>query len=232
MARIFLFDIDNTLLNSGGAGGRAMNLAFGDLFGISNGFEGVEFSGRTDSAILRDGLLLHRLPDGDFPALLAHFKARYFRHLARTLPQTGGHVLPGVPALLRALVDAEGVRVGLATGNFRRGAMMKLEYYGIRHFFRGGGFGEDSEERSEVVALAIRRLGSRPRGPAYRTGRRNPVYVVGDTPIDIEAARANGAAAVGVATGSSSVEKLTAAGADIVFPDFSDVASVLGVLLS
>jgi len=225
MARIFLFDIDNTLLNSGGAGGRAMNLAFGDLFGIGNGFEGVEFSGRTDSAILRDGLLLHRLPDGDFPALLARFKARYFRHLARTLPQTVGRVLPGVPALLRALSDAEGVRVGLATGNFRRGAMMKLEYYGIRSFFSGGGFGEDSEVRSEVVALAIRRMGSRPRG-------RNPVYVVGDTPIDVEAAKANGVVAVGVATGSSSVEKLTAVGADIVFPDLSDVASVLGVLLS
>jgi phosphoglycolate phosphatase len=103
--------------------------------------------------------------------------------------------------------------------------MMKLEYYGIRHFFRGGGFGEDSEQRNEVVALAIRRMGSRPRG-------RNPVYVVGDTPIDVEAAKANGAVAVGVATGSSSVEKLIAVGADIVFPDLSDVASVLGVLLS
>jgi len=225
MARIFLFDIDNTLLNSGGAGARAMNLAFRDLFAIENGFEGVDFRGRTDSAIFRDGLLLHRLPDGDFPALLARFKTIYLRHLRRTLPQMQGRVLPGVPSLLRALQDAEGIRIGLATGNFRRGGMMKLEHYGIRPFFRSGGFGEDSERRSEVVALAIRRLGGRP-------GGRNPVYVVGDTPIDVEAAKANRALAVAVTTGSSSAEELTRAGADVVFPDFGDVASVLGVLLS
>jgi len=225
MARIFLFDIDNTLLNSGGAGGRAMNLAFRDLFGIGNGFDGVEFSGRTDTAIFHDGLLIHRLPDGDFPALLARFKASYVEHLARALTETRGHVLPGVPALLRSLSETEGVRLGLATGNFRRSAMMKLEYYGIRPFLRGGGFGEDSELRSEVVALAIRRLGGRP-------GGRNPVYVVGDTPIDVEAAKANGAVAVAVTTGKSSAEDLTRAGADAVFPDLSDVASVLGVLLS
>jgi len=225
MARIFLFDIDNTLLNSGGAGGRAMNLAFRDLFGIENGFSGVEFSGRTDTAIFRNGLLLHHLPDGDFPALLARFKASYLRHLARTLPQTRGRVLPGVPALLRTLSETEGVRLGLATGNFRRGAVMKLEYCGIHPFFRSGGFGEDSELRSEVVALAIRRLGGRPWG-------RNPIYVVGDTTIDVEAAKSNGAVAVAVTTGTSSAEDLARAGADAVFPDLSDVASVLGVLLS
>jgi phosphoglycolate phosphatase len=225
MAKIFLFDVDNTLLNSGGAGSRAMNLAFRDLFGVENGFDGVEFTGRTDSAIVRDGLRLHRLPDGNFPALLARFKDSYLRHLARTLPQVKGRVLPGVPALLEALTGAEGVRLGLATGNLRRGAMMKLKYYGVRAFFRGGGFGEDSELRSEVVALAIRRLGGRP-------GGRNPVYVVGDTPLDMDAAKANGALAVGVATGSTSVEHLQRSGADIVFPDFSDVPSVVAVLLS
>ena len=225
MTKIFLFDIDNTLLNSAGAGSRAMNLAFRDLFNIDNGFEGVEFSGRTDSAIFRDGLLLHRLPDGDFPALLARFRTSYLRHLGRALPERPGRVLPGVPALLRTLSQTEGVRLGLATGNFRRGAMMKLSHYGIRPFFRSGGFGEDSEQRSEVVALAVRRLGSRP-------GGRNPVYVIGDTPLDVEAARANAALAVGVATGKNSAEELTRAGADIVFPDLGDVASVLGVLLS
>ncbi len=225
MTRIFLFDVDNTLLNSGGAGGRAMNLAFRDLFGIGDGFEGVEFSGRTDSSILRDGLRRHRLPDGDFPALLARFKASYVRHLARTLPEMHGSLLPGVPALLRSLSNTEGVRLGLATGNFRRGAMMKLEYYGIRPFFRSGAFGDDCERRDELVALAIRRLGSRP-------GGRNPVYVIGDTPIDVDAAKANGAVAVAVATGKSSAEELARAGADAVLPDFRDVASVLGVLLS
>jgi phosphoglycolate phosphatase-like HAD superfamily hydrolase len=225
MASIFLFDVDNTLLNSGGAGSRGMNLAFRDLFGIDSGFDGVEFSGRTDSAIFRNGLLLHHLPDGDFPTLLTRFRASYLRHLAHTLRETKGYVLPGVPALLRSLSEAQGVRLGLATGNFRRGAMMKLEHYGIRRFFRTGGFGEDSEMRSEVVARAIRRLGGRP-------GGRNPVYVVGDTPIDVEAAKANGAVAVAVTTGTSSAEDLARAGAHVVFPNLGDVASVLGVLLS
>ena len=203
-----------------------MNLAFRDLYGIENGLQEVEFAGRTDRAILRDALALHRLPKADFRALVGRFEEVYVRQLRRTLVEaTGGRVLPGVHELLRALRSAPGTRLGLATGNFRRGAFMKLEHYQLRRFFADGGFGEDSEDRGEVVAAAIRRLNSAEPAPP------GSVYVVGDTPIDIEAARANGARAVGVATGRSSVEELSGAGADLVFADFADLTSVLGALL-
>jgi len=217
---LFLFDIDQTLVNSGGAGGRAMNLAFRDLFGIENGFQGVEFSGRTDTAIFRDALRLHHLPQDDFPALLSRFEAAYVAHLAHTLVEAEGRVLPGIPQVVAGLAGTTGVRVGLATGNFRRGAMLKLEHYGLSALLREGGFGEDSEDRAEVVALAAGRLGGG-----------NAVFVIGDTPLDVEAALANGYSAVGVATGRSTIDDLRAAGATLVFPDFADADHALRELL-
>jgi len=230
---LFLFDIDNTLVNTGGAGGKAMNLAFRDLFGIENGFQGVEFSGRTDTAIFRDALRLRRIPEDEFPALLRRFEDAYAAHLAHTLTETEGRVLPGIPQVVATLAGTRGVRVGLATGNFRRGAMLKLEYYGLSTHLREGGFGEDSEDRAQVVALAVQRLegdGSRTTA-SRRAGRRPSVFVVGDTPLDVEAALANGFAAVGVATGRNSMDDLRAAGAGLVFPDFGDVDDVLRELL-
>ena len=204
-----------------------MNLAFRDLYGVENGFQGVEFAGRTDRAILLDGLELHRLPTADFEVRVGEFEETYLRHLRTTLAEaSGGRVLPGVRELLTALESTPGTRLGLATGNFRRGAFMKLEHYQLHHFFPEGGFGGDSEDRSEVVAAAIRRLNSaEPLAPKC-------VCVVGDTPIDVEAARANGARAVGVATGRSSTTELSAAGADLVFADFADWKSALDALLS
>jgi phosphoglycolate phosphatase len=220
--KLFLFDVDNTLLYSGGAGGRAMDLAFRDLYGIDNGFRTVEIAGRTDRAILRDGLRLYRLPQSDFDSQLSTFEETYVQHLPRTLVEAaGGRVLPGVRELLTSLQSRPDARLGLATGNFRRGAFLKLNHYDLAHFFGDGGFGEDSEERAMVVAAAIKRLSGGAPIPA------SSVYVIGDTPIDVEAARANGVHAVAVATGRSSADDLARAGADLVFADLSDLASVL-----
>jgi phosphoglycolate phosphatase len=224
--KLFLFDVDNTLLYSGGAGGRAMDLAFRDLYGVDNGFRTVEIVGRTDRGILRDGLRLHRLPQSDFDSQFSRFEERYVQYLPRTLVEaTGGRVLPGVRELLTSLQSRPDARLGLATGNLRRGAFLKLNHYDLGRFFGDGGFGEDSEDRAMVVAAAIRRLNSGASTPA------SSVCVIGDTPIDVEAARANGARAVAVATGRSSADELARAGADLVFADFSDLASVLEALV-
>jgi len=169
MPRVALFDIDNTLLYTGGAGSFAMNAAFNELYGVPDGFARVEFSG------------------------------------------------PGFPQLLAALRDA-GVRLGLATGNFSEAARIKLEYYGIAEYFEGGGFGEVSLDRSDVVAAAIRNVanGARP----------SDVLVVGDTPHDITSATANGAIGVGAATGKFTVEELRDSGAAMVYEDFADWEAV------
>ncbi|MDP2948526.1 MAG: haloacid dehalogenase-like hydrolase [Chloroflexota bacterium] len=226
MTKLFLFDIDMTLLWSGGAGVKAMNLAFAQAFGISDAYANVEFTGRSDASIFRDAARLHGL-DGDFASLLARFQDVYHAILAQTLGETQGRVMPGIPELLAALRAAPGAFLGLATGNFRQAARLKLEHYGLHDFFLAGGFGDDSQDRAQIVALAIERLAQ----AASQDGPRQ-VCVIGDTPLDVAAARANAARPVAVATGSFSVQDLEAAGAELVFPDFSRWQEALGALLA
>ena len=223
MTRALLFDIDNTLLWSGGAGSLAMNAAFRDLFGIDNGFARVEFSGRTDRYIFAEALRQHAI-EGDFEVYLAEFSRRYFSLLPEALRQKQGRLMPGFPQLLEALSGRSDVRLGLATGNFSEGARLKLAYYGLDSFFSGGAFGEESEDRNDVVLLAVQRLadGARP----------EEILVIGDTPHDVTSALANGVVAVAVATGRHSADELRRCGAQIVFEDFSDWQRAAAKLLS
>ena len=201
-----------------------MYRAFAELFGLENGLDGVEFAGRSDAAIFRSALDKNGLPSDDFPDLVRRFRAVYNRHLAETLREaTGGRVLPGVRELLTALQSRPDVRLGLATGNFREGAELKLNHFGLWHFFGGGAFGEDGEERAELVAAAISRMSD-------GVPDRGAIYVIGDTVYDIEGAKANGAVAVAVNTGGTTAERLRAAGPDILFPDLSDLRAVLVAL--
>jgi phosphoglycolate phosphatase-like HAD superfamily hydrolase len=227
LARLYLFDIDNTLLNSGGAGAKAMTLAFEEIFGVADAFVGIEYTGRSDIAIFRDGALAHGLDvNGQFPELLARFREAYFSFLPQTLRQNPGRVMPGMPEVLAALEATPGAHMGLATGNFSLSARLKLEYYGLERFFQTGGFGEDSDERAEIVARAIERVAAlaADAGP-------HSTFVIGDTPLDVAAALANGVVAVGVATGTFSVDALKEAGAGLVFPDFSRWQDVMAALL-
>ncbi|HUF54118.1 MAG TPA: HAD family hydrolase [Dehalococcoidia bacterium] len=210
--RVVLFDIDNTLLYTGGAGSHAMNRAFAELYGVDDGFRRIEFSGRTDLFILQGGLE-HGGIEGGAGEHLPRFIEAYIRLLPESLRERDGHVMPGFPELLEALRGA-GAMLGLATGNFSDGVRLKLDFYDLSRYFEGGGYGEVSLERSDVVAAAMRAVanGATP----------EDVIVVGDTPHDITAALANGALGVGVATGTYAQEDLHASGAHAVFPDFSD----------
>jgi len=227
--RIILFDVDQTLLYSGGAGSRAMAKAFLELYGIEDGFGRVEFSGRTDSSILQQALRQHGLLDGDdawFETERKRFQGTYYRLLEPTLEEvTGGTVMPGVPALLARLSEEPGVRQGLATGNFREAAFIKLRYFQLDGHLDEGGFGEDALDRGEMVGVAIERLANGS-APDPRS-----VWIVGDTPLDIAAAQANGARSLGVGTGSSSAEELRSIGADVSLDDLSDLDAVLSALL-
>ena len=223
MPRVFLFDIDNTLLYTGGAGGIAMARAFEDLYGVPNGFAGIEFSGRTDRYILQGGLDAHGI-EGGCEAHLEGFTRRYYELLPGALRGRRGRLMPGFPELLDALSDEPGVRLGLATGNFREAARIKLEHYGLDRYFSGGGFGEWSLERADVVRTAMESVadGARP----------DEIFVIGDTPHDVTSALANGVLAVGVATGGYAVESLRASGAHLVFEDFSDWRAAVERLLT
>ena len=219
--RTILFDIDNTLLYTGGAGGHAMNRAFAELFGIDDGFRKIELSGRTDLFILQSALEHGEITGGPLEHMGA-FVSAYARLLPESLVERKGHVMPGFPQLLTKLRES-GAQLGLATGNFSEGARLKLEFYELAGHFDGGGFGEVSRERAEVVAVAIREVAGE--------GQPADVMVVGDTPHDITAALANGAIGVGVATGNYSVEELRESGAQITFEDFSDHESAAEQLL-
>jgi len=220
VSRAFLFDIDNTLLYTGGAGSFAMNSAFREIFGIEDGFGKVEFSGRTDLFIVSEGLRQHGV-DGDVQRNIERFVSRYYELLPSALRDREGSLMPGFPELLDAL--SGDAKLGLATGNFSRSAGMKLAHYGIDSFFEGGGFGEVSVDRAAVVKAAIENVADG-RGP-------EDVVVIGDTPHDITAALANGVRAVGVATGNYSVDDLQSSGADLVFENFASYESAAATLL-
>lgn len=223
-----LFDVDQTLLYSGGAGSLAMGRAFQQRYGIDDGFRGVEFTGRTDWSILRAAMREHALLDrfdGRFEDEMAAFQQTYFALLEPTLREvTGGRVMPGVPELLAALAERRGARLGLATGNFREACFIKLRYFSLDAHLREGGFGDDAEDRGELVRVAIERVAG---GGAVDGAA---VWVIGDTVLDVAAARSNGARALAVATGSTPPEALRDAGADVVVDDLSDTAAVLSIL--
>ena len=221
MTRLFLFDIDLTLIRTSGAGAAAMTEAFASMLGVPDAFAGVTFAGRTDRAILREVLARHG-HDGDPEGFVAAFRERYLPCLERQLRQRGGEVLPGVRETLSAVAALPGARLGLATGNFRAAAEIKLRHFDLWAPFADGGFAEDGEDRRDVVAAAIRRLTGRDGADA--------VVVLGDTPDDISAAKANGAVAIGVATGFTGAALLAASGADLVLDDLSDPALMLRLL--
>jgi len=221
--RIFLFDIDGTLLSSGGAGKAAMEAALASEFGVTEIRGRVPFSGRTDRAIGQDLFRHHGIEDT--PDNWQRFLTAYLRHLPGCLASHDGRVLPGIAALLEQLAGAEDVAVGLLTGNVRDGARVKLGYYDLFHHFAFGGFGDVHLERNDVAREALtavqRHLGQ-PVSPEQ-------VWVIGDTPLDVRCARSIGARALAVATGWHSLADLAAEKPDLLLADLSDAVPLLNL---
>jgi len=167
----------------------------------------------------------HGVTDGSLEAAVSAFAEAYLAEFPRSLAEKGGRVLPGVPELLDAL-DHEVPGFGLATGNLRRGAAAKLGHFGLWERFAGGGFGDSHSVRAELVRRAS------PSCEALRVGA-DPAntIVLGDTPLDVEAAHRAGAKALGVGTGRFTAVELLAGGAEFAVDDLSDTARVLEILL-
>jgi phosphoglycolate phosphatase-like HAD superfamily hydrolase len=226
---LILFDIDGTLVLTGRAGMRAMNRACADLVRAENAMAGVTFAGRTDWSILDDILRNHgHTLDA---TLLDELRGRYVAHLAEEIQFPGegvNDVMPGIRPLLDALAARADVRTGLLTGNFVEGARIKLEHFDLWKYFAWGAFGGDAANRNELVPIAAAR--ARDHGIDVDVIRPADVFVVGDTPNDVECALVAGATPVAVATGSYTVEQLRSAGADIVFDDLGDTNAFLRLL--
>jgi phosphoglycolate phosphatase-like HAD superfamily hydrolase len=224
---LLLFDIDGTLLLSGGAGVRAMTMAFEQVFGVAEAFATSDVAGRTDTFLLARALQDAGVPDT--PDHHARFRAAYVAILRDEIrkPARGrSGLMPGVAPLLDTLAAQASIHLALLTGNFEDAAYTKLAHFGIDRFFSWGAFGEESHDRNELARVAKRRALAR----AGAASTLEPIVVIGDTPHDIACARAINARVVAVATGSYSREQLAAAGADVTLHDLSDTARVLGLL--
>jgi phosphoglycolate phosphatase-like HAD superfamily hydrolase len=219
----FLFDLDGTLVLTGGAGLRAFDTAFREVFQVDGRIATASPAGKTDPDILRRVCLefLGREPTPDEERSVYALYLEQLRMEVAASPDF--EIMPGIVALLKWLEADERCLVGLGTGNLEQGAEIKLTRPDLWRFFRFGGFGSDATERSELLAIAMER------GRALLENGQaiDEVYVIGDTPRDVSAGRAIGARTVGVATGPYSVEDLEKAGADLVYPDLSDYEAFL-----
>jgi phosphoglycolate phosphatase len=204
-----LFDIDGTLLITGGAGAASWRLAFDELYGISADIGEFTDTGMTDPEVGRRTFqaVLHRDPERrEFVRLLE----RRLHYLHRTVGESDDYrVLPGVEELLPRLIE-EGHQLGLVTGNVEAAAHIKLHRAGLNRFFSFGGYGSDSADRGEITRTALRRASLVYGEPLLP----EQAIAVGDTPHDVEGAHAAGIACIGVGSHHFSVEELRAAGAD------------------
>jgi phosphoglycolate phosphatase-like HAD superfamily hydrolase len=222
--KFLLFDIDGTLIDSGGAGSRALTTAFEEMFSVADAFAEIPMAGKTDPQILREGLLRHGIDSSN--GVVPGFFDLYIRHLKANLWSGSGHLKPGVFDALKALAGRRDFVLGLLTGNIEAGARIKLAHFGIASYFSVGAFGSDAEDRNALLPVAVERLR---RDQALSLGFTDCV-VIGDTPRDVECARPYGAYALAVATGPYTHQELAAAGADRVFDDLSDTGLLLSVL--
>jgi phosphoglycolate phosphatase len=220
---VMLFDIDGTLIQTGGAGGAALMTAFSDLFDVADPRE-VPFSGRTDRGIARSLFRAHRVDDTD--SNWHRLKDEYLRRLLVYLPQREGLVLPGISRLLCHLSARDDVALGLLTGNVRDGAKLKLEHFRLFHHFTFGGYGDHFVNRDDVARAAL----AASREHVQHEVPLDQVWVIGDTPMDIRCARAIGARAVAVATGWHSRERLAAAAPDLLLDSFEPADAFLRLL--
>jgi beta-phosphoglucomutase-like phosphatase (HAD superfamily) len=212
-----LFDIDGTLITTGGAGAVAWRLAFDELYGIPADIGRFTDNGMTDPEVGRRTFasVLGREPS---PAELARLLAVRLEHLPRAIAESDGYrVLAGVQQLLPQLVS-RGYLVGLTTGGIEAAARFKLARAGLNRYFPFGGFGSDSTDRTVLTRRAVERAGG------LNGGAVDPAacLVVGDTPLDVAAAQGAGAVSVAVASGHYTVAELRAAGADHVLTSLEE----------
>lgn len=214
-----LFDLDGTLMLTGGAGVRGMNRAGREIFGEHFSIDGVPIAGGLDPVIYRDAAT--RCGITDHARRHDAFRERYLETLSEELDANPEQTLclPGVLPLLSELALRSDVIVGMVTGNYRAAAPIKLRSGGIADDqFRVAAFGDEAETRPDIVALAMRRQ-TELTGRAAKAG---DFIVVGDTPRDVECAHAHGIRCLAVATGIYSVNELRNAGADEVAADLAD----------
>ncbi|MGO9828876.1 MAG: HAD family hydrolase [Myxococcaceae bacterium] len=224
---VLLFDIDGTLVTTGGVGRRALELAFERAHGRRDACAGFRLDGMTDRAIVRGGLVALGLDPS--PASIDAVLKGYLDVLAEEVaaaPAETYRVHEGISQTLDAAATRRHIAVGLGTGNIREGARIKLERVGLFRRFGFGGFGSDDEDRT-----ALLRLGAERGAAALKVELKQArVVIIGDTPKDVAAARGISAESVAVGTGFYSAAQLREAGATWAFPSLAAPGAMEAVL--
>ncbi len=225
---LVLFDIDGTLLSTGGAGLVALERAGRELFSPGFDVSGIDFAGRLDVLIMADLLRRHGVDAGS--QAIARFRAGYAAHMpwAMDLHKSKTEAKPGTRELVRATAELAGCTIGLLTGNFAETGTMKVRGAGFDPgVFRVNAWGDESTStpptRDDLPKSAMAKYAAL-HGRAVEPRR---VVVIGDTPHDVRCARVNGCRSIAVATGKFSVAELRAAGADLAVPDLRDTARLV-----
>ncbi len=215
---LLLWDIDGTLITSGGAGIRALRPPLLELFGVASDLADIDFAGRTDRHIFRQIFGRHGIPNTEENFL--RYLDGYLARLPAELAHSGATVLPGIEAVLRTAAARPDITQALLTGNARGAARVKLDHHGLWDFFPFGAFADDAEHRNDLGPHALRRARAHT-GVDFPPER---VWIIGDTPHDIACGRAIGAKTLAVATGNHSALALAAHAPSAVLPDFADAA--------
>lgn len=220
---VLLFDIDGTLIDAGGAGQAAMEQAVALEFGETRAVEGIPAAGRTDRAIGRDLFQYYSIPATDHN--WSRYLDAYFSLLPESLRTRPGTILPGVVPLIESLSGRDDVFLGLLTGNFATGARLKLEHYGLHHHFRTGGYGDLHLHRDDVARDAV--VAVQAHIPHVKSEQ---IWVIGDTPADVQCGRAIGANVLAVATGIFGSAELSDHRPDLLLDDLTGASDWLARL--
>ncbi len=225
---LILFDVDGTLLLSGGAGAGALNIAFERIHGIPNAMRHVRPHGKTDELIVQEMFRSHLERRGSESEVKALLK-KYVEILPTTVRESKNfHLMPGIPDLLSCLKSRKDVFMGLGTGNIEEGARIKLSRGGLNQFFSFGGFGSDSGDRAELLEAGFQRGEQiiQKEHPCKSISR----WVIGDTWRDVSAGHACGANTIAVATGGDSLYELASASPDFLFATLENKQAIYEIL--
>ncbi len=226
MTKTVLFDIDGTILNCHGAGRLSLERACRDVFGTTGRMTDIDFQGKTDPLIIYESLLPVGFSRETIDSRLGDLRDGYTGYLSSLIDEHEVVLLPGIVPLLRELNSIESVIVGLLTGNFERGAAIKLSRFDLGGYFSFGVFGDDTADRNEMPPIAREKI----RALFGHDIDFSDMVVIGDTVHDVECGKRSGTRTIAVGTGWAAREELLRRGPDYYFADLGETGEVLAAL--